>query len=744
MSPEDSNNPGLNTKPDLSAVPLPEPAQAQPPYAPPSGTLGDIAENVSDDTADQQPTAIPTPGIIAEDSNSPNGASASQLAPETSPAGAKPNNKKLPLIIGLAVLAAAIVGAVLFIVANPFGGGNDGQGNGASSDSPFTSDRFFVSSDEKGATTYAIYDSEGKAVTGFVFSAAPDYFVANAALVRKGKEYGLIDPDGKEIIPFGQYGKITAYGALYGLTRDGEQILVNNKGEKVIEYTDSNLGQYSNYTAGKPVAYTVFRKDNHYTIYGPYGNKATEFDSESTPTISTPSFGQNGAQTIIVYSGGIIILDDKGGEISKFERNITKRYYGVFISKNSKLIGLSTTNEPVVETLGSITVPNDKRDNALIYNGTFYAYDSKDCAGLYYDDTYASDDETGYVLCMKGYSGYPISLAGEIAPNTYSPDLSRTSPHKLYLVDSIFPIGIDSYGIMTDGDSFDGTYGVFYNGKRVANFVSGNTTYDSDSDKFTKTDTTIHFDFYGMADGYIVNRIESKTISQYTNSSFTGTAKKKYSASGKIIFYNKKGEEICTFDKDGYYGVAERSNSLMPELKDVSRIDISSVTGFTNGVAQVKKVGGDGFVNINTKCEIEDENAVYERAETAGDVVITTKKTKNGYKQELRDKQNKVIATANSDDPSPTIASYANSYRVFIGKDKKYFLIGDKIAKEFDHFCFMGSGVNFTEGRYVELITAGSSAACEDAGSVSGEHYYFLPNGKQFYYWKEGDDSGSR
>lgn len=741
MSPEDSTNPGLNTKPDFSSVPLPEPPQAQSPYAQPSGTLGEIAENVETDnaTTSQQPSAIPTPGVIADDSNTASDAPASTQTSEVAPAGTKPKGKKLPLIIGIVVAVLLIIGAVaFFLIVKPFGGGSGGGGGiSAGGDAFFASSNFFVSSDEKGTTTYAIYDTNGKAVTDFVYSATPNHFLANAALARKNGEYGLIDSDGKEIIPFGQYKTIKAYGALYGIEKDDKNVLVNNKGEEVVEYTDDNINHHSDYTSNKEVAYTVFRSGDHYTVYSPYGAKVAEFDSTLSPTITTPSFGESGAQSVIVYSGGIIVLDDKGGEVRKLERSIGKKLFGTFISKDSNLIGFSTVNELVTNLFGSISVPNDKRDNVLVIGESFYEFNKKDCAGLYYDETYAEGSEGGYVLCMKGYSGYPISFDGEVSTTSLTPSVAKDTPTSLYLTDSVYPISMNSYAMMTDGNSLKGTFGIFYNGKKVANFVSGNVSNDADAQKKTKTKTTIDYKLFGMADGYIVNRLETKTVSYYSDSALTTPTKSVNSASGKIIFYNKKGEEICTFDKDGYYGVAQRDNSISPDLKTVKDIDSHSVSGFVNGFAQVRKVDSDNFVTINSKCEIEDEKAAYAQTKKYGDIAVTIKKAGNGYKQELRDKQNKIIATLDSKYATPSVTSYTNNYQLFKGENKTLFTVGDKIAKEFNHFCTFNSGIVYSD-RYVQLSTAGPSGLCDDQKAVGGEHYYFLPNGEQFYFWKEG------
>ena len=71
--------------------------------------------------------------------------------------------------------------------------------------------------------------------------------------------------------------------------------------------------------------------------------------------------------------------------------------------------------------------------------------------------------------------------------------------------------------------------------------------------------------------------------------------------------------------------------------------------------------------------------------------------------------------------------------------DKKSFIGYGKVLKEFEHFCNFESGISVTNN-YVELQTAPPSALCDDKEATGGEHYYFLPNGKEFYKWNESRD----
>ena len=375
MNPEDSNSPGLNTHPDLSSVPLPEPTPIKSPYAPMGGTLGDIADSVASDsgmTPQSQPMPMPTPGITSDNPESVN----SSATQPSSPVGKKPKAK----IILLSISAVAVVVCVFLflIIAKPFNE-NTPIGGSSSQSGPFYDDKaFIVSSEASGKKRYAIYNSNGEAVTDFIYDGSRTTFIGGTVLMKKDGKYGLVGQDGKEVIEFGKYGKIVAYGGLYGLNRDGKDILVNNKGEMVTEYNVDDFSHYNDYTNGPETAYTLFRKDNHYVVFSPYGVKVTEFDSVITPTISSPDMGKNDSHTIVVYSGGVIVFDDKGNETRRLDKNITRKMFGIFASKSGNIIGLSTVNIKLIESLGLITTPNDQRDNALIMGAAYYEYNHKD------------------------------------------------------------------------------------------------------------------------------------------------------------------------------------------------------------------------------------------------------------------------------------------------------------------------------------------------------------------------------
>ena len=748
MSPEDSNNPGLNTHPDLSSVPLPEPTSIKSPYAPISGTLGDIADNVttndSSTNLQSQSAPISTPGVASDNPES----TASAATQSSTLANNQIKRKKIGLIIVIIVVAIAIIGLILFfVIAKPFD--KSGSIGGTPSESGlFYNDKFFiVSSEEGGKKKYAIYNSDGEAITDFIYDNSNEIFIGGTTLMKKGGQYGLVDQGGKEVIEFGKYNKITAYGGLYGLNKDGKDVLVNNRGEVVTEYNVDDFNHYSDYTNGQKTAYTLLRKDNHYVVYSPYGAKVSEFNSVISPTISSPDIGEKNSRTIIVYSGGVIVLNDQGNEMRRYDKNITNKLFGIFASKSGNIIGLSTVGTKLMELFSNIVAPDDRRENALIIGAAYHEYNYRDCAGLYYDDAYTEGDEDGFVLCVKTSGTHVVASDGSLSPNSFNRFTAKKSLTSLIYDDDIYPITNNSYATMTTQDG-DKTYSIFYNGKKVINLVNTEKN-TSDINAFTKTVSRNTYGVYGMNDNYVIHHVKSEATRRYSDGSFSKEVKAEGDATGELIFMNKKGEKICTFDKKGYTATTSVPTRLSPDRKDIYQVHFTDSTGFVNDIALVRKLGKDnlfdenGYTRINNKCEVINEDTYYTGLEKMGNLAILTSKKANRYTTELINKDGKVIMSTSANGTTPRISRYTDNFAT-LGTSKIGFLGYGTVLKQFDHFCNFGSALSINAG-YVELKTAGYSEICGDKEAVGGEHFYFLPNGKEFYKWSESaKNTGSK
>ena len=92
--------------------------------------------------------------------------------------------------------------------------GNKGKQN--VSDSLTESTSFWIRNNEN---LYAMFDINGKQLTGFDFTSVSSEFVNGTAKVKnKNEEYGLISSTGKMIVEFGKYDYISEHYAVYEMT----------------------------------------------------------------------------------------------------------------------------------------------------------------------------------------------------------------------------------------------------------------------------------------------------------------------------------------------------------------------------------------------------------------------------------------------------------------------------------------------------------------------------------------------
>jgi hypothetical protein len=142
-------------------------------------------------------------------------------------------------------------------------------------------------------------------------------------------------------------------------------------------------------------------------------------------------------------------------------------------------------------------------------------------------------------------------------------------------------------------DGEDKSYSIFYDGKKVANLVSAINHAKADNKNFTKTVTGESYNVLGMNDNYIIQHISSKEVYKFSDNTFSKYVGRDKDEDGELIFMNKKGEKICTFDKKGYTGTTSRPLEILGG-KAVDNISSFDATGFVNGVALVRKVGKNG------------------------------------------------------------------------------------------------------------------------------------------------------
>lgn len=540
MSPEDSNSSGLNTKPDFSSVPLPEPSPIKSPYAPVGGTLGDVADDISqNDTNTANPPAPIEPNsqsseIPAAEKTDKKESDAQDSSVEVSLKDKK--HLKIPkifIVIGaVAVAGIACLVVVISIIANHK---NYGPGSNGKNGSFFDAKAVFVPFDEN-KTKYALV-RDGK-ISDYEYSYT-SVFLDGYALVKKNGENGIIDEAGNVVVDFGEYDSLVEYGGLYGATKDNHNVLIDGQGRVIREYRDE-FKDYGEIEVSTRAALTIFPEgDKKYSIYSPRGERLAGFESSDKPTISSTNLINTESTTAVVYSGGIYIYDDAGKEIQHIEQNIAKKYLVIDSSKDRSVIVLSTKPGKVNKSERNdlkygilYDVLHDERQNAAIVNGSLNEYDNSSCTNIIYETSYGGG-EGGYLACLFENTRIMPNGNGDIkSVEQYQHFIDNQGKLTDYLISleslatgsNIYPLTSDDYIVKESG----GNYALYVDGKKKTSFNSRNDTS-------------------GIVKYAVLNNFAGRYTVQRLTLGPTGDDR----ASADLSFYDRNGNKICTL-KDGY------------------------------------------------------------------------------------------------------------------------------------------------------------------------------------------------
>ena len=577
MPPDDSNSLSFDPdKPDLSSVPLPEPVPLKTSHAPTGGTLGDVANDMAEDSGAglSSSNANQTDNKKRDDLNKKN---ASANLNDSSDAGL--NKKKIKLskkvisiaITGLAVLALAIILIALFLKQ-----GNDGPGSNGNTGSLFDEKTFFIPKDAK-QDRYALY-SGGK-VGEFEYEMTSN-FIDGYALVIKDSQYGIIDKNGNATVEFGKYDTIFTYGGLYGASVSGKNYLIDGKGRIIREYTDQ-FKDYESIETSKRAAYTIFREGGKkYSIYSARGEKLANFESEETPIISSTNMIDSKSTTAVVYAGGIYIYDDECQEKWHLERNIAKKYLINDASTDRKFIILSTgveriqinySEESLPSNIIPYRIPEDNRESAVIADGKMTEYDKAICPGVVYE-THFSHSNSGFLVCIRKVNDLKnghlyIDEKGKLT--NYIVDGSVYS-------NTIMPLDYRNYAVK-DSSS---TIAIYSNGEKKTSFK-----LSQDSNKAISYNAINSF-----AGIYIIQRTEENSENR----------------KNQIDFYDANGEKVCSLANDVFLvtatlGANDNSYKLSGYNIGLSRSGI--------GIATLS--GTNDLVVINNHCEQVGKETYY-------------------------------------------------------------------------------------------------------------------------------------
>lgn len=398
------------------------------------------------------------------------------------------------IIIGVVAVVVVILG--FFAIKNVI------EGSKVLDADSLTSSSAFAIKDKN--DKYAIFNNDGKNLTGFIYKDVSEFFNGNAIVTNKNGDNGIISQSGKMIIPFGKYSNIKRTGALYELrdknydyvlaTSTGK--IVNNlKNEKVImKFT--NVDSF----------YTILEGDNNYTFLNFNGTKfltigknksisSEPFIYDKDELISISYNGKNymynaatGKKIVEFDSDDKYCIYDRNDENSKeiILRNCTDHVYNS-VSKDFKFI---QNNSIKFET------KNECDSLSFAYNSIICSY-----TGIYPMAYIFDRDGTK----TKGMEWHDLSYSNineyvNYIPNTNSVGFYKNG--KLIKTVDCFEVGQNSYssqGIYTllSSSSCKNSTGKYYQYFKSNGELLIDTKY-----QFAKT-----FDVNGLA---IVYKIENR------------------------------------------------------------------------------------------------------------------------------------------------------------------------------------------------------------------------------------------
>ncbi len=219
----------------------------------------------------------------------------------------QPKKKINPKLLIIIVIAIIIVIVGIIFIPKLFG--NNEKDNVSKSLTDSTS--FWVRNSEN---LYAMFDIDGKQLTGFDYTSVNSEFINGTANVEnKNNEYGLISSSGKMIIEFGKYDYISQQYAVYEMTdKEYNKYLYDSSGKFIRQLEkDEDIRSYiGEYT------YALIESDTEYKVIDYNGKEITSFAvSKDDSDISSPKGNSKKNYVSIFYNNINYIIDISKGKL---------------------------------------------------------------------------------------------------------------------------------------------------------------------------------------------------------------------------------------------------------------------------------------------------------------------------------------------------------------------------------------------------------------------------------------------
>lgn len=360
---------------------------------------------------------------------------------------------------------------------------------------------------------YALFNEEGKQLTEFIYTSVGS-FVNGTAVVKQEEKEGIIDCNGKLVVPLGKYKYISSKGGVYQVneeTKDSfKKYLINSQGKILYDLENVDIDSYIGINT---FLILEFEEENKYAVINYQGKQLVSFPKVEDDDVESPSVNEENGFISVFYNKKNWIFDVmRGTQVTSFDSDL--HYCVNRVSDDKNIITLNSC------------VSWGQSQNKVYYKFI------KD--GKLYDKTDECDkvwQDNGNLVCSKDY--------------------------KEFLLDSKLKVGLNKSGLSyVNSDTYaentsTPVYGVnFYqNGKLVKNVSCRDLkeqTYNKEGIYILST----HYNRQcntesGMYDYYKENgeKLIEKTFARAENFDSNGLAKVSEDKKNYYLI-NKSGKQV--------------------------------------------------------------------------------------------------------------------------------------------------------------------------------------------------------
>lgn len=302
----------------------------------------------------------------------------------------QPQSKKkniVKILITISVIVIVVIAGIIFF---PKLFGNKDKQNITETLTKSTS--FWIKNNEG---LYAIFDINGKQLTGFDFTSVSSQFVNGTAKVKnQNDEYGLISSTGEMIVEFGKYDYISEQYAVYEMIdKDHNKFLYNNSG-KFVRQLDSDKNENVESFIGE-YTYALIESDVDYKVIDYKGKEITSF-AIPDDDVDSPKANSIDNYVSIFYNNINYIIDISKSKVLLTVSDSRHFCIGDVNEENSEEFILSTCNYSYED------VKND--GFKLIRNGKIaYSKESDGYAKMKFEgNNVVYEDDDTYLLDENG------------------------------------------------------------------------------------------------------------------------------------------------------------------------------------------------------------------------------------------------------------------------------------------------------------------------------------------------------